>query len=672
MLNKPATMDTTDTTMEDLLAKTTNLTVLDEDGWEINLAGRSEVESFCAMGRLCSNRPMNRPLLKTILGRIWGISEKDWGVEIKFSSKESSFLVFSFKSSQDLNRIINKNPWFLNNGFLIVERFNGIPHEWNKVLTRFPLSGRVLNLPPRSITQANLERLASFAGEIISVQKADTAKIATKGFFTFKVWCELSKPICPGFLIPNEGRKLWLPFRYDRLPFMCFNCGFVGHDTRICAEPIKRFEDGMGNVKPGYGAWLKVDDKKVKLNLIGNEAPPTNGKVAIPSGFPKKRSNNSMASPDDNGKEIFLGPQSVVTPGKLTNTWASSCPQSKIHTFTHFDKGEAVIPNTPVLDSKTHENMISQGTLSYEGRHIKEKLIESQSKTKRNGSWRDEIETVVGNSSTPAAILPSSTDRESLIKSIFNSPINLVDVPILYDHDDACVNKVDGPSKRRKRRNKFIFQNTTMNDQFWITWAQDFLELQLGINQKLPQIRDLKPKLHWQPPQPNCLLINTDASVIEGQSGYSLSAVIRDPKGSLVIAKSEFLLGCSTVLLAEGEAILLGLKLAISRSVRQAQVASDSKTIINAIRMQNTNYADWGPLSLKSRLGPSLGSKSGFKVGVGFGSRPGVDLGAEQRPDLGPSLVLGPHPNLGLESGVRVQVVSVFEVKIWARVQVRV
>ncbi|KAF4391647.1 hypothetical protein F8388_005412 [Cannabis sativa] len=410
MLNMPATMDTTDTTMEDLLAKTTNLTVLDEDGWEINLAGRSEVESLCAMGRLCSNRPMNRPLLKTILGRIWGISEKDWGVEIKFSSKESSFLVFSFKSSQDLNRIITKNPWFLNNGFLIVERFNGIPNEWNKVLTRFPLSGRVLNLPPRSITQANLERLASFAGEIIT-----------------------------------------------------------------------------------------------------------------------KRINNSTATPYDNGNEIILGPPSVVTPGKLTNLGASSCPHFIISTFTHSDKCKEVISNTAVLDSKTHENMISQGTLSYEGRFIKEKLIESQSKTKRNGSWRDEIETFVSNSSTPVEIMHSSTDRESLIKSIFNSPINLVDVPIIYDNDDASVNKVDGPSKRR-------------------------------------------------------------------QPGYSLSAVIRDSEGSLVIAKFEFMLGCSSVLLAEGTAIFLGMKPAISRSLWQVQVASDSKTIINAIRMQNTNYADWGPL----------------------------------------------------------------------------
>ncbi|KAF4382915.1 hypothetical protein G4B88_010086 [Cannabis sativa] len=177
MLKTPETMNQTDITMEDLLSRTSNLTVLDEDGWEINNEGGTEVNSLCAMGRWVSNRPMSRSLLRTILGRVWGISEKEWNVEIKFTSKEASFLVFTFKSSQDLNRIVIKNPWFLTNGTLILERLDGIPQIWENSLTKFPLSGRIFNLPPRSITKGNLERLAGFVGDVIEVQKLDIPKI---------------------------------------------------------------------------------------------------------------------------------------------------------------------------------------------------------------------------------------------------------------------------------------------------------------------------------------------------------------------------------------------------------------------------------------------------------------------------------------------------------------
>ncbi|KAF4389856.1 hypothetical protein G4B88_024137 [Cannabis sativa] len=124
---------------------------------------------------------MNRSFIKTILSRVWGLSEKVWGVEIKHTSKNAIFLVFSFKSSQDLNRILIKNPWFLNNGTLILERMKEIPLNWDSCLSRIQLSGRILSLPPKSITQRNLERLAGMVGEIIEVQKADVAKISSKG-----------------------------------------------------------------------------------------------------------------------------------------------------------------------------------------------------------------------------------------------------------------------------------------------------------------------------------------------------------------------------------------------------------------------------------------------------------------------------------------------------------
>ncbi|KAF4372215.1 hypothetical protein F8388_002220 [Cannabis sativa] len=181
MLKTPETMDRTDITMEDLLSRTSNLTVLDEDGWEINNEGGTEVNSLCAMGRWVSNRPMSRSLLRTIRGRVWGISEKEWNVEIKFTSKEASFLVFTFKSSQDLNRIVIKNPWFLTNGTLILERLDGIPQIWENSLTKFPLSGRIFNLPPRSITKGNLERLAGFVGDVIEKIHSPYATMPTDG-----------------------------------------------------------------------------------------------------------------------------------------------------------------------------------------------------------------------------------------------------------------------------------------------------------------------------------------------------------------------------------------------------------------------------------------------------------------------------------------------------------
>ncbi|KAF4347944.1 hypothetical protein G4B88_014951 [Cannabis sativa] len=151
-----------------------------------------------------------------------------------------------------------------------------------------------------------------------------------------------------------------------------------------------------------------------------------------------------------------------------------------------------------------------------------------------------------------------------------------------------------------QRRNSFIFQHKALNDQMWINWASDLLELHLGSNQKSPPTIAPKQVLHWLPPPIDFYLINADASLVVGQPGFSLSAVIRDSKGSLVVAEVEFTPGCSTVLLAEAAAILLSLKLAIRWSIFKAKVCSDSHTIIHAIQQESTNYTEWGQLVQKA------------------------------------------------------------------------
>ncbi|KAM6586077.1 hypothetical protein CsatB_013079 [Cannabis sativa] len=98
---------TPDQTMDDLLDRTSNLRVEDEDGWEINEARESEVGKYCLMGRFCSNKSINRVLIRTILGRVWGLAEVDWEVKIKRITTEATFLVLiSLKTHINLFAVI--------------------------------------------------------------------------------------------------------------------------------------------------------------------------------------------------------------------------------------------------------------------------------------------------------------------------------------------------------------------------------------------------------------------------------------------------------------------------------------------------------------------------------------------------------------------------------------
>ncbi|KAF4380013.1 hypothetical protein G4B88_030005 [Cannabis sativa] len=167
--------------MEELLSQISKLTVTDEDGWEINEEGTEDIGKLCLIGRLCTMKHFTRSLLKNILCRLWNLGELDWDLKIKKVTDKALFLILSFKQNITLERILGRTPWVLNSGFLILERMKGIPTNWEKTLTSFTISGRVLNLPIKAITRTNMLRLAGMPGEVVDIQEPDINRITING-----------------------------------------------------------------------------------------------------------------------------------------------------------------------------------------------------------------------------------------------------------------------------------------------------------------------------------------------------------------------------------------------------------------------------------------------------------------------------------------------------------
>lgn len=54
-------------------------------------------------------------------------------------------------------------------------------------------------------------------------------------FVRVRVTLNISKPLCRGRVITLDDRKdLWIPFKYELLPNLCYWCGCLTHDDRSC------------------------------------------------------------------------------------------------------------------------------------------------------------------------------------------------------------------------------------------------------------------------------------------------------------------------------------------------------------------------------------------------------------------------------------------------------
>lgn len=59
-------------------------------------------------------------------------------------------------------------------------------------------------------------------------------------FLRVRIECNLEKVIARGRTVNLDGRRIWVPLRYEKLLHMCFICGLIVHQEQGCMEGGRR------------------------------------------------------------------------------------------------------------------------------------------------------------------------------------------------------------------------------------------------------------------------------------------------------------------------------------------------------------------------------------------------------------------------------------------------
>ena len=84
------------------------------------------------------------------------------------------------------------------------------------------------------MTTEAAKKIGSVLGEVFAPANP---KIFDGGhFIRIQVSIDLSLPLCCGRLISvgEGGKQVWISFKYERLPNLCYWCGQLTHDDRDC------------------------------------------------------------------------------------------------------------------------------------------------------------------------------------------------------------------------------------------------------------------------------------------------------------------------------------------------------------------------------------------------------------------------------------------------------
>ncbi|KAF4397904.1 hypothetical protein G4B88_019625, partial [Cannabis sativa] len=248
-----------DSTVDEIVQLTDKLGMEQEEEWEMNEEQVTEFGEKSLIGRIVSKQSMGLGLFRTIFTRMWK-SVREWKVKIMDENNEYNYFGISFNSRSDAKRIFEKQPWLFNGGVLVLEEWPESGQWRDARLDKVSLWVKMRGFPLKALTVNNVKRLGSMAGDVEDIIWNNPQQIFLNGYVRVKIGFPIRNAIFVGRYIPVDGGKRWVQFKFEKLPLLCFKCGYWGHDQVGCDKTMVMEVNLTGGQVPKYGIWLREED----------------------------------------------------------------------------------------------------------------------------------------------------------------------------------------------------------------------------------------------------------------------------------------------------------------------------------------------------------------------------------------------------------------------------
>uniref|UniRef100_A0A803P2H6 Reverse transcriptase n=1 Tax=Cannabis sativa TaxID=3483 RepID=A0A803P2H6_CANSA len=115
-------------------------------------------------------------------------------------------------------------------------------------------------LPTRCLSEVNAPIVAKKIGHFIKTDGKRKEEVVRRGFLRCWIDVWIIHPFPAGFFLKaGANPESWVQFKYEKLPYLCFNCGKLAHLNRECLAPTAWVTPAVGGAVRMYGPWIKVD-----------------------------------------------------------------------------------------------------------------------------------------------------------------------------------------------------------------------------------------------------------------------------------------------------------------------------------------------------------------------------------------------------------------------------
>ncbi|KAF4379876.1 hypothetical protein G4B88_021009 [Cannabis sativa] len=207
------------------------------------------------VGKVMGCKDMPASVVKKILMGIWR-NVGSW----RMKKCGEGVLGFFFDTEEDCKFIMDKRPWLVNGMLLNLKPW---PVEGEVRVADFEVARfwvQFHGLPTRCLSNENASIIAKKAGQFVKSDDKSKVELVRRGYL--RCWLDIwiAHPFVVGFFLKAEGREeTWIQFKYEKLPFLCFDCGKLAHLDRVCHVSTAMVFPKNGEAVQMYGPWVKSD-----------------------------------------------------------------------------------------------------------------------------------------------------------------------------------------------------------------------------------------------------------------------------------------------------------------------------------------------------------------------------------------------------------------------------
>lgn len=176
----------------------------------------------------------------------------------EFQEVGTNTFILTFGTHADKLREWDGHPWLFDNHLFNLQVFYGMsqPNQWSFGTEVFWV--QIYNLPMSFMMRDYGVQIGNSLGRVMELEVPEDG-LGWGPCLQVRIEILLHKDIVRGRILKVKGNTFWASFKYEKLPQMCIQCGWILHGKSGC-------EGGVGGRKTEmematqFGAWLRDDN----------------------------------------------------------------------------------------------------------------------------------------------------------------------------------------------------------------------------------------------------------------------------------------------------------------------------------------------------------------------------------------------------------------------------